>query len=76
MQPKFPTADEWIKKMCSLLQLKKKKIFFKERRRSKEKGSEEDRGNEKEKRREGLCATSQRNHPLQMPSETVKTQPL
>ena len=53
----------------------KKKIFFKERCRRKEEGSEEDRGNEKEKRREGLCAPSQRNHPLQMPSETVKMQP-
>ena len=56
--------------------IKKKNFFFKERHRSKEEGSEEDRGNEKEKRREGLCAPSQRNHPLQMPSETVKTQPL
>ena len=63
MQPKCPTADEWIKKMYSLLQLKRKKKFFKDRCRRKEEGSEEDRGNEKEKRREGLCAPSQRNHP-------------
>lgn len=75
MQPKCPTADEWIKKMYSLLQLKRKKKFLKTG--AEEKRKVQRKTGEMRKKREGRdCVLLHRETtPPQMPSETITTQP-